>query len=269
MACDPTLLNPIRLISACCSPSRNILGRGFPCCACSVIPPTSMKPNPSVSQALRVAPCLSMPAANPRGFLNVNPSKLTGLAILGRLRRRSQRPIPFASIKRRPRRARAWACSEPCTAKKRLGQQGIHPRHRRESERDILQGLRPWCAVRDTDARWPSLRELARIVLREEDPVLCLPAPFCDDARVMLRDLTEHDATRIHVLVVVEGPPSVKVDGVMLGQLGGQEPTFAVVWVPGSDKDWCSVVGDDPPLIGGRLPRLSWMWWTGCVGSLG
>ena len=144
---------------------------------------------------------------------------------------------------------------------KRLGQQGIHPRHRRESERDILQGLRPWCAVRDTDARWPSLRELARIVLREEDPVLCLPAPFCDDARVMLRDLTEHDATRIHVPVVVEGPPSVKVDGVMLGQLGGQEPTFAVVWVPGSDKDcvpWLEMIH-----------RLSEAGYPGCLGCGG
>jgi len=67
MTSAPSLLKPSRLISAPCSGSRKMRGRGLPGCGWSVTVPTSRKPNPSAARNGIISAFLSNPAAIPIG----------------------------------------------------------------------------------------------------------------------------------------------------------------------------------------------------------
>ena len=82
----PWLLNPMRLMTASSSTSRNSRGRGLPCCGRGVSVPTSTKPNPSPSIASGTSPSLSNPAASPTGEGKASPA--TSLASDGAKRGR-------------------------------------------------------------------------------------------------------------------------------------------------------------------------------------
>ena len=74
----PSLLKPIRLISASASGSRKSRGFGLPGWARGVTVPHSRKPNPSAASASTCAAFLSSPAASPTRFGNESPIAVTG-----------------------------------------------------------------------------------------------------------------------------------------------------------------------------------------------
>ena len=76
-ASAPPLLNPIRLMTAASSTSRNRRGLRLPACAKGVIDPTSVKPKPSPSSASGTSASLSNPAATPTGLGKESPANFT------------------------------------------------------------------------------------------------------------------------------------------------------------------------------------------------
>ena len=75
----PSLLNPIRFISACAEVSRNMRGRGFPDCGNGVTVPSSRNPKPSAASPSTAFASLSSPAARPTGLGNERPIASTGI----------------------------------------------------------------------------------------------------------------------------------------------------------------------------------------------
>ncbi|CAM3471017.1 hypothetical protein STSO111631_20545 [Stackebrandtia soli] len=109
-ACAPSLLKPIRLMSACDSGRRYRRGRGLPGCARHVTVPISMKPKPSAGHASIATPFLSMPAASPTVFGKSIPKtragSLTALTLLMAFRSQG-----FCATEDSMARVFSWAAS--------------------------------------------------------------------------------------------------------------------------------------------------------------
>ena len=73
----PSLLKPMRLITASSRSSRNSRGRGLPVCGFGVTVPISTKPKPSRSSASGASAFLSKPAAMPTGLGKFSPKART------------------------------------------------------------------------------------------------------------------------------------------------------------------------------------------------
>jgi len=112
MASAPGLLNPIRLMSARCLPSRNMRGLGFPSCGCNVMPPISDQPKPRCPHWSKHSAFLSIPAARPTGLSKERLN--TRLGTLGE--RYSKREMPTPAEILSAAKEREWAFSESCTA---------------------------------------------------------------------------------------------------------------------------------------------------------
>src|SRR5690349_18504545 len=129
----PSLLNPSRLSSARSSGSRNILGGGFPGCACAVTVPTSAYPKPSAPQVPSPRPFLSNPAASPSGPGKRMPNTVLantgscGASDLFRARRAGAGAVPT----RRPLKTQVWMRSAGTRNSARRRARYITPLHRR------------------------------------------------------------------------------------------------------------------------------------------
>ena len=73
----PSLLKPMRLMTASSSGRRNSRGLGFPACGFGVTVPISVKPKPSASMASGTSAFLSKPAARPSGLEKLRPKAST------------------------------------------------------------------------------------------------------------------------------------------------------------------------------------------------
>jgi hypothetical protein len=105
---SPSLLKPIRLISALLSTILNIRGFGLPGCASGVTVPTSTLPKPIAPNASMQRPFLSSPAARPTRFGKTRPAMLTGSRTrCCSMQRASGVRWIFASAAI----VRSWACS--------------------------------------------------------------------------------------------------------------------------------------------------------------
>src|SRR5579872_1691328 len=122
-AAAPSLLNPIRLISARSAGNRNIRGRGFPGWARAVTVPTSTNPKPRAPSPDVARASLSNPAASPSGPGNSSPSACTrSTGSRGPSHRRSSPPAPAAPATRisaKPTRCAVSAGSRRSTTRNR------------------------------------------------------------------------------------------------------------------------------------------------------
>ena len=76
-ASRPSLLKPMRLITAPSAVRRKRRGRGFPACGRGVTLPHSTKPKPAASMASGTSAFLSKPAARPTQALKLRPQSST------------------------------------------------------------------------------------------------------------------------------------------------------------------------------------------------
>ena len=74
----PSLLKPMRLITAKCSGTRNRRGFGLPLCGRGVTVPISIKPKPKAAKPSIYSPFLSKPAAKPTGLGRCSPISVVG-----------------------------------------------------------------------------------------------------------------------------------------------------------------------------------------------
>lgn len=109
--------------------------------------------------------------------------------------------------------------------------------------------------VEMSDPQWPSLREAARRFLKEEGCELSVPKEYSKQAWGLVQSISDNIPSRLSLPHVVEGEIMVKG----LFQLGGEEPSVEVCWVPDcSWDDFCEQVMD--LLVAG---------YPGCVGCAG
>ena len=79
-----------------------------------------------------------------------------------------------------------------------------------------------------SDPRWPSLREAARRLLREDGCTLSVPSQNMDDARKIVQLISDFVPSKINLPTVVEGELGI----IGLAQIGGNEPSPDICWVP-------------------------------------
>ncbi len=83
-----------------------------------------------------------------------------------------------------------------------------------------------------SDPRWPSLREAARRLLREDGCTLSVPIGLERKAWEIIQLIADHVPSKIDLPKVITGDLAV----VGLAQIGGQAPPMEVCWVP--DCGW-------------------------------
>lgn len=79
-----------------------------------------------------------------------------------------------------------------------------------------------------SDPRWPSLREAARRLLREDGCSLLVPEKNIDDAWKIVQLIADHVPSKVELPRVSVG--QLSIDG--FAQIGGEEPPLAICWVP-------------------------------------
>jgi len=82
-----------------------------------------------------------------------------------------------------------------------------------------------------TDARWPSLREAARRLLREDGCMLSVPQDYENEAWDLIQKISDYVPSKLDLPNVMIG--DLRVVG--LAQIGGDEPSMEVCWVPESN----------------------------------
>ena len=86
--------------------------------------------------------------------------------------------------------------------------------------------------VEMSDPQWPSLREAARRFLKVEGCELSVPKDFAKQAWDLVQSISDNIPSRLSLPNVIEG--DFMVEG--LFQLGGEEPSLEICWVP--DCSW-------------------------------
>ena len=127
---------------------------------------------------------------------------------------------------------------------------------------DILQGFRPFAGP--MDAMGPCLAEAARRLLRTEDTTLIVPQHLMDEALELSLAISDGIPKLIREPTVALGnDDSIQVEGI--SQLGGEEPSLSVCWVPNHvghlDLIWSRWVQQIRDLMAAGYP--------GCVGCGG
>jgi len=121
--------------------------------------------------------------------------------------------------------------------------------------------------MRISDPLWPAVREVARMLLREEDVVVRAPAEYkpsfdqlclhmadCMPARTTLPIFYEHHDD----VVTIESTTSF-----LFAQCGGLAPSLDVIWLPGdSAASWGAIHDMCAELLDAGYPGC-----IGCVGS--
>ena len=93
----------------------------------------------------------------------------------------------------------------------------------------MLQGFRPFGGT--MDAMGPCLAEAARRLLRTEDTTLIVPKHLMDEALELSLAISDGIPKLIREPTVSSGADdSIRVEG--SSQLGGEEPSLSVCWVP-------------------------------------
>lgn len=105
------------------------------------------------------------------------------------------------------------------------------------------------------DVRWPSLREAARRVLKEEGCVLRVPAEHLDAAHSLTLKIGDFIPERIELPTVKIG--LLSAEG--LFQIGGEEPDMDICWIP--NATWNDFLEQILDLLEAGYP--------GCVGCAG
>ena len=105
------------------------------------------------------------------------------------------------------------------------------------------------------DPRWQSLREAARRLLREDDCTLVVPSENIESAWEVVQLISDYVPSKLGLPKVIEGDLSV----VGLAQIGGEEPSLDICWVP--DCGWTDFYEQVVDLLEAGYP--------GCVGCGG
>lgn len=87
--------------------------------------------------------------------------------------------------------------------------------------------------VEMSDPRWPSLREAARRLLREDGCTLVVPSQNMKEAWEIVQLIADHVPSKTELPTVIEGQLSISG----LAQLGGEEPSLDICWVPNCTWD--------------------------------
>ena len=106
-----------------------------------------------------------------------------------------------------------------------------------------------------SDPQWPSLREAARRFLKAEGCELSVPKDFSKQAWDLVQSISDNIPSRLSLPNVIVG--DFMVEG--LFQLGGEEPSLEICWIPNCSWDDFSE----------QVLELLEAGYPGCVGCAG
>lgn len=128
---------------------------------------------------------------------------------------------------------------------------------------DILQDLPPHgTTMLVSDVRWPSLREAARIMLRNDSISISTPAEFSKIAFGLIDSISANDPARLTFPIISTGKSFIGFENEELVRLGGDQPSIDICWIPGIEEQlWLSLFSACEELLEAGYP--------GCLGCGG
>ena len=120
--------------------------------------------------------------------------------------------------------------------------------------------------MRITDPMWPAVREVARMLLRDDDLAVTGPKDAIQKFNTLVLSMADQQPDRLSFpkgKQTEDGDENITISGNQRVQFGGDEPGLDVIWLPMAAKDgWNSVIHAANDLLRAGYPGC-----LGCGGS--